>query len=224
MIRPILYIIVIIVSLGFALLNVRPAYSRMEAKRAFLGTLNDASNSTDKIKVLIKQTELELFKIDPVNLEKFNVFLPETIDEIRLINNLSHIGVSNGIVLEDISIEKKNKKQASSREELSGGKLLALPSFLQGSSASSQNSPFEEKYVTTKARFSFTASYEKALIFFSDLEKSLGIINITALSFFPQEQKIGGKGGSAPVLYRYNLELETYSLHSLEGENISSVK
>lgn len=224
MIRPILYIIVIIVSLGFALLNVQPAYSRMEAKRAFLKTLNDASNSTDKIKALIGQTELELSKIDPINLEKFNVFLPETIDEVRFINNISHIGALNSIILEGVSVEKAENGQPSPQTESSEGRLTALPSFLQGSSATTADVSFEKRYVTTKAKFSFNAPYEKARIFFNDLEKSLGLINITALSFSPQEQKSGGKTGAQMISYRYTVELETYSLRGSGGEIIPLTK
>ncbi|MBI3634470.1 MAG: hypothetical protein HY228_02515 [Candidatus Yonathbacteria bacterium] len=225
MIRPILYIIVIIISLGFTLLNVRPAYYRMEAKRAFLGTLNEASNGTDKIKALIGQTELELSKIDPVNLEKFNVFLPETIDDVRFVNNISHIGALNSIVLEGISVEKTENGQPSSKTESPEGRLITLPSFLQGSSATPSGVSSEKRYVTTKAKFSFNASYEKALIFFNDLEKSLGLINITALSFSPQEQKSDSKKGvGGPISYRYTMEIETYSLRGPSGEIISSTK
>lgn len=213
MIRPILYIIVIIVSLGFALLNVRPAYYRVEARRAFLESLNNASNSTDKIKALIGQAEKELSKIDPVNLEKFNVFLPETIDEVRFINNLSHIGSLNGIVLENINVEKAENSPTSSQGESLKKNLITLPSFPYAPTpASSGGVPSEKKYVTTKAHFSFNAPYKEALVFLNNLEKSLGLINITALSFSPQEQKSGTKAGSGSISYRYTLELETYSL------------
>lgn len=217
MIRSISYIIVIIISLGFTFLNVIPAYYRVEEKRAFLESLNSASNSTDKIRTLIDQTEKELSKIDPVNLDKFNVFLPETIDEVRFINNLSHIGSLNNLVLEDISIEKKEKSPTSSQGESVKKNSIILPSFpytpTSGSSdASSGGITSEKKYVTTKARFSFSAPYKEATVFFNNLEKSLGLINITALSFSPQEQKSGIKGGSGVISYRYTVELETYSL------------
>lgn len=217
MIRPISYIIVIIISLGFTFLNVMPAYYRVEEKRVFLESLNSASNSTDKIRTIIDQTEKELSKIDPVNLDKFNVFLPETIDEIRFINNLSYIGTLNGIVLEDISIEKGEKSPTSSQGESVKKNLITLPSFPYAGAvgsldASSREIPSEKKYVTTKVRFSFSAPYKEAIVFFNNLEKSLGLINITALSFSPQEQKSGIKGGSGAISYRYTVELETYSL------------
>lgn len=222
MIRPILYIIVIVVSLGFALLNVHPAYSHMEILRTSLKSLNSTSNSTDKIRELMDQTEKELSKVDPINLERFNVFLPETIDEVRFINNLSHLGILNGIILEDISVEKTEKSPMSfNKKSIDSPSGVGTPESFMISSV--RASP-EKKYVTTKAKFSFSASYKGALVFFDDIEKSLGLINITALSFSPQEQKGGFRAGSAAMLYRYTVGLETYSLHSPGGDSISSTK
>lgn len=204
MIRPILYIIIIVISLGFSILNVVPAYFRVQAAQGFLVSLSDVTNGTERIKSLMDQTGKELSKVDPINLERFNVFLPETIDEIRFINNLSHIGILNGIILEDISVDKGGNNQPSAQGE-SLKKNTVYSSLAAGSP--------EKKYITTRVRFSLSAPYATALAFFDDLEKSLGLINITALSFSPQGQGIGGKEGTGPTSYRYTLELETYSLH-----------
>ena len=73
-----------------------------------------------------------------------------------------------------------------------------------------------KKYVTTKASFSLTTTYEKFLILLSDLERSLGIINITGLSFQEHKESLGTRDirntQKGTLLYKYTVEIETYSL------------
>ena len=215
MIRPILYIMVIVISLGFSFLKVFPAYSSVEGRRASLAVLNSASDSVGEIKTLIGETKNEIMTIDSANLEKFDTFLPETIDEIRFVNNLFHIGISNNILLEDIRVEKKGEKPALDSEENIKKNELTVTSIY--SSLSTPASRFsvatpKGKYVATKVHFSFSAPYKTALIFFDDIERSLGLINITALSFSHQEDKEVSRVGLTAVPYQYTLEFETYSL------------
>ena len=132
----------------------------------------------------------------------------------------------NGIVLENISIKKDEKTTDSSQRESVKTNLLSLSAFPFFSTSVSIMgvSGFEKKYITTKASFSFISTYGQALLFLDSLEKSLGLINITALSFSPQEQKSGVKMGVGTAYYQYKLEIETYSLRAFSPEVTLPIK
>lgn len=178
------------------------------------------------IKTLINETEKNLNSVNPEDLARFDIFLPETIDPIRFANNLQHLGTTNGLVLENIKVEEPVRGVAG--DSAQGGVALAAQgltnTFSLGTKISqadgliagsgSSRTASEKKYVTTKANFTFTATYEKFRIFLNDIEKSLGLINITTLSFepvveTPDSKKIKSVG---PQIYQFTVAVETYSL------------
>lgn len=222
MFKPIISLAVIIFSLGFGVFYVKPAYDRVQEKRANIVTLDKTFKTTDTIQDLIDQTAESLRVVDPDALTRFNVFLPETIDEIRLANNLQSLGEKNGLVLNDIKVTEKEKSQKKEAPK-SGGATGALSRTLsvgqagpvgqQGAGATTGETA-ESKFKATKAGFTVVATYDGFRLFLDDLEKSLGVINITSLAF----REFGGgedsalpKGASS--LYDFTVEIETYSLN-----------
>lgn len=218
MIKPILSLIVLIISIGFAIFYVKPEYDHVQDMRADLKKLSGIIEDTNKIKTLIKQTGEILNAIDVDNQTRLNVFLPETLDPIRFANNLQSLGLKNGIVLSEIEVEEK-KPDATTQstpkptaEDVSAGTAGKIFSISQQSTTQAGAQP--QRYVTTKANFIFSATYGGLLSFLKDLEKSLGLINITSLSFKPlhsaDDEKVV-KEDSA-ILYQFTAEIEVYSL------------
>ncbi len=232
MIKFILSVVVLVLSVAFAFLYVKPEYNRMEKGQADLKILNDTLKSTETIKELVKQIEDSLDSIDPADSMRSSIFLPETIDEIRFANNLQNIGFRNSIVLMDIKVgegAKKIEKIITPSAVNADGKiipvnrpsgslntnLLATPAVVVNIQKSIGDAALK-KYVTTKASFSLATTYKKFAILLNDLERSLGIIDITSLSF--QEHKDALDTGDIKniqkdtLLYKYTVEIETYSL------------
>lgn len=202
MTKPFFSFIIIVISLGFAFFYVRPEYSLVQERSADLATLAVTSKSSSMIKTLINETEKNLNSVNSADLARFDIFLPETIDPIRFANNLQHIGITNGLVLENIKVEEP------ARNTQDGAGTQSSPVV------QSQGAALEKKYATTKANFTFTTTYEKFHIFLNDIEKSLGLINITTLSFqpvveAPDPKKIKIVG---PQIYQFTVAVETYSL------------
>ncbi len=226
MIKFISSIIILVLSLAFAFLYVRPEYDRTQSSLADLKILNNTLESTEKMKELVIQIRDSLASIDPVDTERASVFLPEMIDEIRFANNLQSIGAKNGIALIDIKVGEGEKEKISVSGAVSAdgeGFLLNRPSrSLDTKKAVNQDtqkpteSDSEKKYVTTKVSFSLSTTYEKFLVLLGELERSLEIINVTSLSF--QEHKEGSDTDGTKntpkgdLLYKYTVEIETYSL------------
>ena len=228
MLKPIFSFIVIVISAIFTFLYVIPEYSRVQERRGDLAKLIEISKNAGEIETLISQTEETLKSVDLTRVARFAVFLPETPDPIRLANNLQRLGLANGIVLQNIKVEEPVISTQKSVRSNGGGVLQTAASIFSAGSNTGQREgtteggsanivPEDKKYATTKASFTFTATHEAFSKFLFDTEKSLGLINITALSFVPvpvTSVVVDTKKNKqeAPLLYQYAVAVETYSL------------
>ncbi len=203
MLKPILSLTVLILSLGFSFFYVKPEYEEMQNRRDDLKMINDTLKDAEIVQTLINQTSEILAGIPPQDLASFDTFLPVTIDEIRLANNIQRIGIAKGVILSGIKVSAEHKDaKAGAPPAVAGGVMDASVDV-------------QKKYATTKVSFTFVAPYTTFLLFLDDLEKSLGIINITMLSFFQvnkESEASGVQNPKGPPEYGFNVEIETYSL------------
>jgi hypothetical protein len=225
MIKPILSLIIIVFSVGFGFFYSKPKYDEVQSTRADLQQLVKTSQSANEIKDIIAETGKSLSAVDAEDMARFDVFLPETLDGIRFANNLQHIGVANGLVLSDIRVEQQKgqeapvsgTQQSGVQPSATGGvtKVLSVNTTLdEGTNANKTGAAAQKRYGVTKASFAFAATYSGFLLFLNDLEKSLGLINITSLSFKELAAGVEEKAvqSDLPPLYQFNIDIETYSL------------
>lgn len=220
MIKPILSLLVIVFSLGFSFLYVVPAYKQLGMKQADLKMLNDTIQQTDEIKNIIDQTKESMDEVTAEEDARFKTFLPEQIDEIRFINNLVNAGVARNILIEGITTTKAAKDSGGMNAADSGvlgglKKVFSLTEQAGGDQSVSSGDELRRSYTTTKANFSFIASYPVTLLFLGDLEKSLSLININSLSFREYADTSGDKKETkrgVALLYQSTVEIETYTL------------
>ena len=224
MIKPIISLIIIAFSIGFGFFYSKPKYDEVQSTRADLEQLIKTSQSASEIKDIIAETGRSLSAVDPEDKARFDVFLPETLDSIRFANNIQHIGVANGLVLSDIKVEQQKGQEASAsaaqsttvQPSATAGvtKILSVKQTLGEEPVNDTGGNLQKKYGVTKASFALAATYSGFLLFLNDLEKSLGLINITSLSFKElaagADEKVVQK--DLPPLYQFNIEIETYSL------------
>lgn len=219
MFKPIFSFVVIIFSVGFAFFYGRQEWNLVQEHRSNIVSLDETLQKSETIKKLIAETGENLKGVPKENLGRFAVFLPETIDDIRFANNIQHIGYSNSVVLENIKVDSgdKSQKESLGAKNALGVNVASAPSFSRTAGGSSANVSgalsSDKKYKTTKASFSMTTSYSSFLNFLDNLEKSLGLINITSLSFSQASQGTSGTSKKVgPLLYQFTVEIETYSL------------
>lgn len=228
MTKPIISFIVLILSIGFTFFYVVPEYNRNMERRGDILSLSNILSTSGEIKTLIEETKKSLASISPSGLSRFEVFLPEKIDAIRFANNIQYIGRKNRIVLSDIKVEggatgtQNNATQSGVSASQGFVNVASLGAKINQAEGAYTITPAGgavgesayKKYVTTKASFTFTATFEAFQLLLYDLEKSLGVINVTALSFSPVAQVSstgGGRISSSPT-YQYTMAIETYSL------------
>lgn len=215
MLNPFFSLAVIVFTTAFAFFYVAPLYGEVNAQRSDLQLLDKSVKDTEKIKDVISQTAKTMRSIDPLMIKRLEVFLPESIDSVRFVNNIQGVGVKNGLAISNIKIDDKHKDVKvgnAGASAVSGESAMLSQGVLKAPSSEK-----EEKYVTTKIAFDVIASYEGFRLLVDDLEKSLGLINIKSLSFQEYNNSSASASklsrGSAPTpLYAFKVEIETYSL------------
>lgn len=215
MLNPFFSLSIIIIFLGFAFFYVTPLYGEINTQRADLQVLNESAKDTEKIQQVINETLKNLNSVDPMVIKRLETFMPESIDDVRFVNNIQGIGVRNNLAVSNIKIEDKANEIKVGSAGKDGAPTAPEPLSLTVKTVGSSSQ--KNKYVTTKVTFDVVASYEEFRLFANDLEESLGLINITELSF--QEYKEGKVVASktvregAPIpLYAFKVGVETYSL------------
>lgn len=222
MIKPILSLIVIVISAGFAFLYVRPAYERLDTKKADLAMLDETLTNADEVQKIIHETKRNMESITPAEYTRFEAFLPEKIDEIRFVNNLVHMGVQRNIAVGEIKILDTQTggaggNTASAASATAGvSKVFSLNQLSDDvtTNTPSKNDELAKDFSSRKVGFSFVASYPVTLLFLGDLERSLGLINVNSLTLeeYKDTPKDKKTTGSSVPLYRSTVEIETYSL------------
>ncbi len=206
MIKFILSIVVIVISVAFAFFYVRPQYGRIQNSLADLKILNETLKSTESMKELVKQIGDSLDSIDPADTERARIFLPETIGGVRFASNLQSIAARNGMILMDVNVISGSSKIVN----LDANKVVGV------NIQKTVGATAEKKYNTTKVNFSLATTYEKFHLLLNDIERSLGIINITSLYFEEYNELLNTKDAEniqkGSLLYQYRIEIETYSL------------
>lgn len=205
--NPIFSIIAILASLGFGFFYVKPEYDTLNQRQSDLTTLGETLQNTKEIQLLIDKTGKILDSLDPAELARFAVFLPETTDPIRLANNIQRMGMLHSIFLGKITVETVTKGTAAA----SGQTVNAAPAKIAPGQKDTTPAP---KYATAKTTFSFAATDDAFHGFLADLEKNLGLMNVTSLTFSPVPESSDGQKVKKLLVpqYQYTIEIETYSL------------
>lgn len=226
--KPIISFAAILLSIVFVFFYVMPAYNLNQERRGDIESLKKILSASSEIKTLINKTKKNLSSIDSAGMTRFGVFLPETIDPIRLANNIQSIGIKNGIVLSGIKVDEPAKSaqggKASGAGSVSQGFMNTMSlnakmdqaqggTASQGSLGQAGGAP-DNKYAPTKVSFDFTATYETFQLFLNDLQSSLGLLEVSSLSFTPAAEKTDTKSAAASSVpnYKFTMTVETYSL------------
>ncbi len=132
--------------------------------------------------LLSKRNELtdKFNKIDPVNLEKLQKLIPDTIDSVRLIIEIGDLTGKYGVPLRNIQVNTASidkSKAGSSAPDKDGG-----------------------KYNSALISFSVSTTYENFLELLRGIENSLRMIDVVSVTF----------NASDEGLYQFNVTMRTY--------------
>lgn len=223
--KSLISIITIVTATLFSVQYVIPAYRNSKDLQAKLVDLEVVLKDADNAQKLIDETAEVLRGIPEDSATRFSLLVPEELDRLRFSNMLQSMARSRGIILADIKVENISNDAPALRGAPTSDKstsanlarVFTIDKTTTAPQAGEGGAPqkVEGNYIATNVSFSFGATYPAFLSFLGDIERSIGIINITELSFEPFPVIVDtGKAtkGKVEPLYTYRIKAETYSL------------
>ncbi|MES2087841.1 MAG: hypothetical protein V4467_02500 [Patescibacteria group bacterium] len=174
----------------------------------------DALNKTAQIETVREGLLTKFNTLSLENREKIFKLLPDHIDSVRLIIDTNNIASRYGMSLSDIKlfansiVDKNNPAGATGSAQNPNANTANAPQ---------QIGPDSSLYDSVKLGFSMSGPYENFLLFLSDVQKSLRIVDITSIAFENSDTSAPPAGSkvvqtSGPEIYKYSINLRTYFL------------
>lgn len=190
MIRLILPLILAFAAIGGFLKFTQPTLGEIDGLRAEKAELNQALDNAKQLRETQDALLATFRNIDPADLDKLNKFLPDSIDNVRLIIDINGIARRSGMSIKDIKIKTEEGQEESSvidaNHAAAGGTQVVTLGF------------------------SVTGSYAHFQSFLSDLARSLRLTDVQAAGF--KSGTIKDETGQPLDIYTYSVEIGTYWL------------
>ena len=154
-----LIIILIIASVALFVMMINPLYQEVKGIRTQVGQLNAALNDSKQIQD-VRGSLLERFNSIPdADLTRIRKVLPDNVDNVRLVLEISRVASEHGLILRDVRAAEAPKTKAGTI------------------------GPSESPYGTIGLGVTVAGPYRSFVGFLEDIEKALRLVTVTSLSF-----------------------------------------
>lgn len=188
MIRLILPLLFVAAAVGGFFKFTQPMLDEIDGLKAEKATLNQALDNAKELRQVQDELLATFRNIDPADLDKLNKFLPDSIDNVRLIIDVDNIAKRSGMSIKGIKIKTAEGQEENSVIDSSSGGAGGTQAMTLG--------------------FSVTGPYSNFQSFLSDLARSLRLADVEATGFSSGTASVG----QLSDFYTYNVEIKTYWL------------
>ncbi len=172
--------ILLLISIGLFYTFTSPHYRDVEDLRLTAGEYQNVLQNISEIAETRDRLLVSYEEIPKSEIDRLSKVLPDSIDTVRLAVDLDTIASRYGIFIKNVKVDTGAGQNST---------MITLPESAK---------PYEKVVVS----FSFVSNYQNFRKFLEDLEKSLRIMNVKAMTF--QSSEAG--------LYDHQLSVETYWL------------
>ncbi|HZS42635.1 MAG TPA: type 4a pilus biogenesis protein PilO [Candidatus Paceibacterota bacterium] len=176
--RGFISIILILAAGAVFYFGVDPLYQSAKLLKAESTQYSEALNNSSALRQVRNNLVAKYNAFDKASIDRLQKLLPDSVDNIRLILDMNGIAAKYGMSLKNIKISQ-----------------LQTINSTPGTGANPVGS--------IQLSFSVISPYENLQPFLKDLESSLRLVDVTNLSFTPNDQT---------GTYAYNVTLQTYWL------------
>lgn len=174
---------------------VSPAYTKVNELKVVATSYDEALTNSKALEEQRDKLTKKYSSIDPENLDKLSVLLPDSVDNIRLILEIEKIASPYNMFLKDVKYNTDSQKTITDPTQ---ARLLQTPQA-------------KKDYGDWDLEFSTEGTYLNFVNFLTDLEHNLRIVDVSSVSFSSQV------GGVAPNLtssdiYKFSFKVKTYWL------------
>lgn len=203
MFRFILPIILIGVAIIGFLTFTNPLYQNISLKREQVASYNEALANSKALEAERDKLTLKYNSIDPENLSKLQKFLPDNVDNIRLILEIEKIASPYGMVLKDVKYDATKSEDTTPTPSTQAQKTVA---------AKVVKDSLNKDYGIWNLEFSTQGTYNNFTNFIKDLENNLRIVDLSSIQFSSNTSSKVGINPSLPEAYKYSFKIKTYWL------------
>ncbi len=159
-----------------------PTYTEVKTLRAEEATLNAALSRALELQTTRDQLISRYNTFSPEDLSRLEKFLPDHVDNVRLVLDMDSMASQYGMRVRNVAIEKQEVKKKTTRTQAVG--------------------PDERSYESMVLSFTVTGDYSTFRSFLKDLEQSLRLVDVESVGFATSENG----------LYDVTIGLRTYWL------------
>ena len=178
----------IAVAIAVFVFYINPLYATIQQKQSDYQKLSEANDKAMELRVKRDKLTADRRKIDDIQLQNLDKFLPDGVENVRLIIDIQHI--ANLVLSQDI----KGAKVIGS-----ANKTSTTPT---NGSAIANVGTDNKKYGTIALNFGVTTTYDQFIVFLQSLEENLRLVDVSEISFTAADNDN----------YDFNVTLQTYWL------------
>lgn len=171
--------LLLVAAVGLFFLFINPHYKTLTDLRAISAEYDDSIERAQSAVAKKDQLLAKKNAFDPVEIKRLQKMLPDKVDAVRLIIEINSITNARGTSIKNI----KTTSEVATKRTTPGQD--------------------QTKYGTTQLSYSVSMTYDAFLQYMQDLEKSLRLVDITAVTFKPTDTS---------SIYDYSITLKTYWL------------
>lgn len=179
MLRSIIPFILILAAVGLFFGYIDPAYQDLKGVRAEARAYDEALTKSKELQAIRDRLLSKYNTFSSSDIARLEKLLPDSVDNVRLVLDIDNIAARYGMRIRNVVLDDKGAKGES---DTIGGDTNSLRSVVLS--------------------FSVSTKYEDLLRFLADLERSLRVLDVTALSFVARDG----------ALNDYSISVKTYWL------------
>lgn len=188
-------LIALVIAAAIFIVYTRPAYTTAKAIQAEVSQYDAALDKSRELQELKRSLLARYNTFGTDQLARLSKLLPDHIDNVRLTLDLDSMAARHGMAIQNVTLNTPAKKTDDKK----------APTIL-GTLGTKQR-----EYDSLTLQFVTAGTYSDFVSFMNDLESSLRIVDIVALTIEPS-----GTGNQSTVseepFYRYSVSIRTYWL------------
>jgi len=209
MLRYITPIILIGISIAGFLMFAKPIIGDISNKKNEIISYNEALDNSKALENERDKLTQKYNAINPADLVRLQKFLPDNVDNIRIILEIEKIALPYGMVLKDVKYDSAvSDKTATATNTNNTTNATAGGSLPQNTLLANESS---KKYGTWNLSFSTEGTYSNFINFTKDLQNNLRMVDISSVTFSSDSSVVLGKP-KVSDLYKYDFKIKTYWL------------
>jgi Tfp pilus assembly protein PilO len=189
--RNVLSIFLILTAIGIYFGVTSPTWGKAQQLSSEIDSYNEALKISKELQSKNAALVSKVNSFDQESMARLGKLLPDNADNVRLIIDVQNIASEVGLNIRDIIVNDERSQTQSA------------PTAQQAVPQDTMEDNNQSKYSSVSLTFSVTSSYENFNLFLNRLEKSLRLVDITALNVRTTE---------SPSVYTFNITLRSYWL------------